>query len=356
MRDSEMPVALIAALHNCDKAKAAYAQSYKQKLPKALLHVIQNLVPKEEWELTKFSIVSTSLEGPNDPIFQEEATKLRTYLRKNGLHTKKNEQLTVFNFDFQLALTWVSLNYALGEGIKIKEVAEAALLAEDGGALIYIPNNFQEIPPKYIKRIYPLGRSRRFYSHRLGCGLDDIRKKILQAKQQNTAYLKSFCMCRTRRATWYYNSINYTIKGRSKTNVNYEECKNDVLRVVSKLSKPPGFTAGKYFFALQKFFSVAERGSLVCKKRGGTVTLEAIEKRAKEICEENHEDIFLCMDMVFMHTLFKESYGLKDKTEVKFYEKVCGFPIHWSLAAAMVDVRNFEPLQTTISLTDTLRL
>lgn len=92
-----------------------FYQQYKQKLPKALLHVIQNLVPKEEWELTKFSIVSTSLEGPNDPIFQEEATKLRTYLRKNGLHTKKNEQLTVFNFDFQLALTWVSLNYALGK-------------------------------------------------------------------------------------------------------------------------------------------------------------------------------------------------------------------------------------------------
>lgn len=50
---------------------------------------------------------------------------------------------------------------------------------------------------------------------------------------------------------------------------------------------------------------------------GGSVKLSDVKKKAVEVCaRDTDHPQFLCMDLVYMHTLFKWKYNIQDETIV----------------------------------------
>ncbi|KAK6639995.1 hypothetical protein RUM43_008272 [Polyplax serrata] len=348
-----------------------------------LVLLTAHTIPKERLNSTRILPYGDSVcaELPQDKM-EEFLDDMENFFNQKGFELEHGDPFIVNTVQNKLAMGWMALNYALngGELIANKTVA-AALLSQTAHALVFVPQN--TTTPTQGEPFFDMGLPFHFYFYRqvlrernkiqelyasaLGSfGERDIRKLILKSTNISNL-LETSCFRPFKKYTWIYNeTYNYTLMGSNKGEshrVNYNDCKREVREVVSKFQKPTRSLEGRDFYALYAYFELAVRANLIEKEVKRTchssaestdstepgkivtaknITLEAIEKRAKCVCSSRCGAPFLCMDLVFMYTLFNESYGLKSNTTIHFSNEVKGFPLSWRMAKAFSLYKNYE--------------
>ncbi|KAK6639993.1 hypothetical protein RUM43_008270 [Polyplax serrata] len=153
--------------------------------------------------------------------------------------------------------------------------------------------------------------------------------------------LKSACIRPFLEINITINGTHYVVVGKNSwmhkahfniTIIDYHACKRTVQSFVEQLEKPESFK-GKPFYAVRDYFTLALSTGLVSRP-GGNVTMQKIEKKARDVCHDNTLEPFTCMDIIYMHSLFKKVYGLRKKSIIHFCEEVNGFDVDWRLAKA----------------------
>ncbi|KAK6628086.1 hypothetical protein RUM44_010568 [Polyplax serrata] len=318
-----------------------------------LVNNIRTVLPENEWQNTGVLLfISPKIRFKEEKIRLQLTSIISKYLKENDFVLAESEMICL-NTEMKLAFSWMSLNFALGNGDlrKNKPIAAVSLLAFTS-AIAYIPEDFSGVPTSERKNIFCLQGHHQFYWKSSPWGQEEIRKKILQPSTLgDSKNLETACVSPHTKFKWTYNSTNiYVIRGRPLTientkglwpdpEVNYEKCCAEVNAVVSAIKKPP-FVKVQELYALKFYNALAGKVQLKTFNGKGSVTLREVEERAREVCaDENDSDPFICMDMVFMHLLFKKVYGLKDNSTIHFCHNVNGVQVHWALSMALYTVR-----------------
>ncbi|KAK6634882.1 hypothetical protein RUM44_000129 [Polyplax serrata] len=316
------------------------------KTLEGLVLLTAHAIPKERLNSTRILPYGDSVcaELPQDKM-EEFLDDMENFFNQKGFELEHGDPFIVNTVQNKLAMGWMALNYALngGELIANKTVA-AALLSQTAHALVFVPQN--TTTPTHEEPFFDMGLPFHFYFHSGSFGERDIRKLILKSTNISNL-LETSCFRPFTKYTWIYNeTYNYTLMGSNKGEshrINYTDCKREVREVVSKFQKPTRSLEGRDFYALYAYFGLAVRANLIEKEvTAKNITLEAIEKRAKCVCSSRCGTPFLCMDLVFMYTLFNEIYGLKSNTTIHFSDEVNGFPLSWRMAKAFSLYKNYE--------------
>ncbi|KAK6634881.1 hypothetical protein RUM44_000128 [Polyplax serrata] len=295
-----------------------------------LMDNIGKVLPEEEWCNTRvLSYTEEVFTTVPKSHLSDLANYMTTFFYCKGFCVEGTRPLAQTNIRSQLVMGWLALNYALGRGeVEAKNSVAAALLVEKARALVFVP-------PKLTGKecgcpFMDIGLPFKIYAYSDSIGKNKIRRSIVLSSTdvKECEETKASCL-RPLSLKVYSNRTEFLSK---EPTIDYKKCKNAIETLVRNYNKPMSFQ-GRKFYALNSYYEFAIRANLI-GENGGNVPLAQIEKKAKQICENNNDDDFLCMDLIYMYVLFKQNYGLKDRCEVHFYKEVNGFELNWRIAKA----------------------
>ncbi|KAK6628192.1 hypothetical protein RUM43_002004 [Polyplax serrata] len=268
---------------------------------------------------------------------------VKNFFLMEGFDLERDDEIIILQNSLKLQLSWITYMYALGRGNKTNRTnVAAAYLTKSSGAVGFIPSNMKSIPESELSLAG-------YYLNIAQLGLQDMRRKALQPSKTNPNVLLTPCFPHDKKFKWTYRTIQYVVKGRkSKCNykndfsgrINYEECKESVRAVVSTIPRPPSIN-NYDISAFLYYYDFIQQAGLVQTDNCGKVTLEEIEKKAKQICGcgGDEENPFLCIDLTYTMLLFHTTYGLSKTTPLQFQKAINGYELNWRMGAIVAYAR-----------------
>ncbi|XP_053617205.1 ectonucleoside triphosphate diphosphohydrolase 5 isoform X2 [Plodia interpunctella] len=93
--------------------------------------------------------------------------------------------------------------------------------------------------------------------------------------------------------------------------------------------------------AMSYFYDVAADAGLIDVMNGGTVSVAKYREAALRACsDDNVEQPWACVDLVYVITLLQDAYKIKDNEPVSLFKKVHGHEVSWALGLAYTTVMN----------------
>ncbi|KAK6628088.1 hypothetical protein RUM44_010570 [Polyplax serrata] len=263
---------------------------------------------------------------------------VKNFFLMEGFDLERDDEIIILQNSLKLQLSWITYMYALGRGNKTNRTnVAAAYLTKSSGAVGFIPNNTKTIPESG------------YYLNIAQLGLQDMRRKTLKPSKRDPNILLTPCFPHDKKFKWTYRTIQYVVKGRKSKcsckndfsgRINYEECKESVRAVVSTLPRPPSIK-NYDISAFLYYYDFIQPAGLVQMDNCGKVTLEEIEKKAKQICGcgGDEENPFLCIDLTYTVLLFHTTYGLAKTIPVQFQKTINGYELNWRMGAIVAYAR-----------------
>ncbi|XP_051157766.1 ectonucleoside triphosphate diphosphohydrolase 5 isoform X1 [Leptopilina boulardi] len=327
-----------------------------------LVDKAKSVIPQSEWNYTPLFMKATAglrlLPGhkANDIL---EVT--RNFLKTSGFHLN-DKSISIMEGVDEGIFSWFTVNFLLDRFNQHSSRSTVAALDLGGGStqVTFAPDeeNVKELNDN-IYNISALNHNMSIYTHSyLGMGLMAARKGILvpesAAKNENGIIeIRSECINPFIKTTWNYGGQEYHImgpvKGATKVfkNQNYASGEDkrpivkfqDCLKLVENYTstiknKPIGLNKHE-IYAFSYYFDRATEIGLIDPFQGGTITVEALHKAVLETCEYvNTEQPFTCLDLTFIYSLLKNTFGLEPKTKLNLYKKISGHELSWALGSA----------------------
>ncbi|XP_026482350.1 ectonucleoside triphosphate diphosphohydrolase 5-like [Ctenocephalides felis] len=237
---------------------------------------------------------------------------------------------------------WFAVNY-------FKETLDkrtyAALEMGGGSAQVtYVPQykyvNFlkKDIHPVPYKNLKVFSKSF------LGLGLNAARDTMFQADSWNKIEegQNVFSRCflpQIKNVEFEFNNKKYYISGKPgdtrNNRPNMYSCRYYVIKyILPKIQPKPLGLCEEDSVALSAFYYRGRAAELIVGPSGKICLGDLWRKTDMECAKPNEKDPFLCMDMIYMYTLLKNGYGLRDTNYLEMILNIDNHELSWALGFA----------------------
>lgn len=326
---------------------SSFANNPKKSAEKIneLIEKAKDFVPKEAWSKTPIALHATA--GLRLlPSVQADALlkEVRYIIEKSPFLSNKNS-VSIMDGKDEGLFSWFTVNFLLDN---LNQAATHSVVTLDlGGGSVQITFSPKSITrliketPEFLHPVSILENEVNMYSYSyLGLGLMAARRDIflLENSANRTNIISSCFHPSVTNKEWKYAGITYSVSGYSKSSENevYEKCSKIAEAVVERknVNKPPELFEHQ-IIAFSYFFERAAESGLIDPEAGGTITVGDFRNKAKSLCtSENSDRPFLCIDLIFIASLFETGFGLRSNTPVTLLDTIDGHEISWALGAA----------------------
>ncbi|XP_026482349.1 ectonucleoside triphosphate diphosphohydrolase 5-like [Ctenocephalides felis] len=240
--------------------------------------------------------------------------------------------------------SWFTVNY-LKDTLDQSKTYAALEMGGGSAQVTYIPKDNYKNDLKEDIHDVPYNNLQVFSKSYLGLGINAARDAMFREdvkgdfKPGQTVISK----CLNPNVEFFkfeFNNTKYLVSGytKSRKRVKTEQCLAHAKKYVQEKVKPkPLGLSEEQSVALSAFYYRGNAAKLIVGE-GGNTTLGEIWKKAEEECAMVHlkdpNDPFLCMDLIYIHTLLKYGFGLKDCNRIEMILKLDNHELSWALGFA----------------------
>ncbi|KAM0826425.1 hypothetical protein ACQ4PT_068886 [Festuca glaucescens] len=300
----------------------------------SLLEEAEKVVPVELRDQTPIRVGATAgLRALGAERSEEILQAVRDLLRDKSSFKSQPDWVTVLDGSQEGAFQWVVVLSKMAYAISEKDAAKAPLVP-DGEDL-------------YVKKLLLKGTTYYLYVHSyLHYGLLAARAEILKAGESNDY---SNCMLDGYHGKYQYGDDTFEASG-SPSGASFSKCRAVAVRAL-KVDEPActhmkctfggvwnggGGDGQKNLFVASFFFDrAAEAGFVNPKAAVAKVKPSDFEEAARRVCKLNvkeaqatYPDVqeknipYLCMDLVYQHTLLVDGFGVDPYQDITLVKKV----------------------------------
>ncbi|XP_026274536.1 ectonucleoside triphosphate diphosphohydrolase 5 isoform X1 [Frankliniella occidentalis] len=314
---------------------------------------LQHVIPPSEWANTPLALKATAglrllPEKQANAILDE----VRSVLSDLPFFTNENSVSIMEGVDEGI-FSWFTINFlsnSLGGSVK-----DTAAAIDMGGGSTQITFAAEASSPlwqtskNFLHPVTAFHQNLTVYTHSyLGMGLMAARMAILSVgNKEGSTTLKSACMHPIMKKPWTYNRVTYTVQGldnaEGMSHIKESVCQ-DLVRsyIKGKIDKPEELKHHSKINTISYFFDRATEFGLIDPFEGGRVQVKSFKEAATYSCRNpNADQPFMCLDMLFIHTLLTDDgFGLKENSYLDLYKKIDNHELSWALGAAFHILQN----------------
>ncbi|KAK6625655.1 hypothetical protein RUM43_005954 [Polyplax serrata] len=304
-----------------------------------LLEQLKKVLRPKKWSKTHVMILGTGgfrLIGPEISAKLLRASK--DFFKRNKFKIADSDVMELSDNDEAL-LDWFSIQVLLGRLFKNTTTVPVLNLGPAAASVGFEPKDRRQVMGSELKTLKLYDCQHKIYTKSyLGLGLEEARYLILRKTDQlRSTLLLTRCIAPGYQFRWTYNGQEYTVKGMSSTSpTNFAGCQQEVRDLVKRYP-PSASLTGTQPVAFSHYYYTAYSSGLLNSTTGGRVTVSRLRFAAEFRCQnfEGHLP-FLCLDSVYIHTLFVLLFGLKEYDVVEFMGSYRGFKADRTLGAAFL--------------------
>ncbi|KAK6625665.1 hypothetical protein RUM43_005964 [Polyplax serrata] len=322
----------------------------------SLLSPIKKKIKPEKRSETKLNVFAV----PNNPIWQnprkeEMLQTCKRFCCKCGLRPARFPVTLVSEKDRRL-LSWFTVNLITNRLCKSpKKMVTAVMLGRQTCFVALAVNKKNDIVKgceEFIDEINLFSRFFKVYSQSYEeLGIENFRQKIIQCDPKSTMFI-SDCIYPGMEVEWKYNNTVYKITGSSgksqdvtvgdiKTRVSVIEPDNCLKAIQRALKEttPPQYPCSKIVYGLDYFIKILTDAKVI-KKTGEKIRLIDIYNRAYTLCGmKDTERPFQCFDLLYVFTLLRDFFGIKENRKIHLRPTVGGMTVNWMFGAAFASLQ-----------------
>ncbi|XP_031616420.1 ectonucleoside triphosphate diphosphohydrolase 5-like [Contarinia nasturtii] len=279
-------------------------------------------------------------------VSKEEADRIlapvREVIKSSGFLAHGNFA-QVLSGTHEAVFSWFSVNYLLGRWGKKNTVAALDL----GGASTQITTAIVKKNDVSLNNHvftvstpFPKSQAEVFSTSYMNLGAESVRQAVFTYDNPDGATeLKTICMHQdTVPSTIGFGKKTYQVRGipNDKGQVDFDACtqlvRDQTLNLVQPRPSPLKDVKDIYAFSGFFFRFSKPQVGLIDGKKGGKASVEDILTSAKKVCSVKQDGApFLCLDLIYMHVLLSEGYGLKPSTNINFQQTLDGHDVSFTL-------------------------
>ncbi|XP_026482032.1 ectonucleoside triphosphate diphosphohydrolase 5-like isoform X2 [Ctenocephalides felis] len=322
-----------------------------------LVQEVKDFVPKDDKPKTEVYLRATAgLRLLGDEKSAELLQVVQNALECTGYKAPKDAAAMLTGVEEGL-FSWFTVNY-FKHSLK-KHHTYATLEMGGGSSQVTYEVNRPYVP--YVRNsIYdsPKPNIKVFAHSYLGLGLSAARQGILQFDYphplHNNSHVTSVCYDRfTPYKNFTFNNMVLHVRGKPRSNkqigVDIKKCRKRVLRFVrDKIVPVPYGLHEEANVALSAFYYRGKSGNVITDEYGVT-TIGRIWKKLQLVCRyPNSKEPFLCLDLIYIHTLLTKGFRLHNSNIVEMLNSYDNHELSWALGFAYSKIMKTMPPATPV--------
>ncbi|XP_022094815.1 ectonucleoside triphosphate diphosphohydrolase 5-like [Acanthaster planci] len=358
------PVLIAEVFNKTEHGLGEFADSPQKAVEsvRGLLNVATESIPSEFWASTPVALKATA--GlrllPLDKAQSLLDAVYQLFVQSPFLVDTQNNTVTIIDGIHEGEYIWFTVNFLRGIlGTQDHSSNTMGVLDLGGGStqITFAPRHQETIdegmPLGLIKQFKFREETFQLYTHSyLGLGLKEARLETLRLEQQMMASVPSstqahrdsdtnwatVCLPPNAEASWEFAGVTHVTKSANGPEVTdtFTPCADLTKRFMGDKVYRPKEIANRTFYSSSYFLGKSVESGLITREFGGIVRVKEFTRVAKEACRSfDASNPFLCMDLVYIHTLLRHGYDFKAETELVMNERIRGFEISWALGATI---------------------